>query len=350
MISTQEFKEQFYTLVDNAKNIVITSHMSPDDDSIASVLSVYQVIRIHRPDVKVAVMYTGKESIETTNRYQTFANFEKIKFVDDIANHLDGCDLLVMLDGGQYSRFSLLPEKLKEVTMKVCIDHHASSPDDFNLSYIQPSASSNAELVYQIFCREEHVDPKLAEIFLLGIIADTGNFSFVRPEQSEIFAIAKEIVEHAGISIDQLRSRYNQYSRKVFNVLQNLIKNTQFDEIINWPPFMYTFVDELFVEAGSYTESEVRSASSIFVSYYARSVEGYSWGFVITERGGEFKLSFRSLPQSVNVRDLVERMQIGGGHDRAAGGSFKKTDGYASVEACIEAIKDFMKNNKPLIS
>ena len=41
----KEFKEKFLSLVHNSEKILISSHISPDDDSISSVLNIYRIIK-----------------------------------------------------------------------------------------------------------------------------------------------------------------------------------------------------------------------------------------------------------------------------------------------------------------
>ena len=347
----ENFRKSFFELIDVSSSIIITSHISPDDDSIASVLSMYDVVTKYKSDVQVRIVYTAEKSNEVVGRYGTFQNFEQIEFVDDVANHLNSYDLLIMLDGAEYHRFSRIPEKLQQIKTSVVIDHHSSPPDNFTISYIDTNSSSNAENIYSIFYDTELPSKKVAEIFLLGILADTGTFRFLKPTQTKTFTVAKNLVEIIGISIDEFLSRYNQISTRAFMLLQEYIKNTVFDEIDGWPKFQYTFASEKYIRDNNFLDSEISSASSMYAAFYIRNIQEYSWGFTVNCRTtGDYNVSFRSLPKSVNVRDFAERMKIGGGHDRAAGGGFKKTDGYGSVSACVDAIKEFMRNNKPLIS
>jgi nanoRNase/pAp phosphatase (c-di-AMP/oligoRNAs hydrolase) len=52
----------------------------------------------------------------------------------------------------------------------------------------------------------------------------------------------------------------------------------------------------------------------------------------------------------VNVRDLAERMGIGGGHDRSAGSAIKKVDKDIESQQAIDTIIEWMKTNKPLLN
>ncbi|HSE56503.1 MAG TPA: DHH family phosphoesterase [Candidatus Paceibacterota bacterium] len=340
--SFEQFRNDFFQLVSESTSVVITAHFSPDDDSIASVLMLYAILTEKFPEKSVRIIYTG----EPVTRYAVFAGFEKIKFVDDVANHLEGVDVLVMLDGSQQHRFSKFPEKLVAVPKTVAIDHHAGVPSTFTLSLVVPKSSSNAELIYHTFLTGDPISKSMAELILLGIIGDTGGLAHVPADQSSVFSIVKELIEIVGVSIGEFRSRYSTLPQRVFALLQEFVHNTTYIHVPRWPDAQYTFVKRSVAEMGSYSDEEMSAASHVYLSYYLPRITGYNWGFVISPRSdGECRMSSRSLPKSVNVRVLHERLGIGSGHDRAAGGAFKESD----PEECIKKVLEWMKQNEPAI-
>lgn len=341
-MTISEFREQLFALIEKAQTVVITSHISPDDDSIGSVLSVYTILTETYPQKNIRILYTGEE----VRRYQVFHNFEKIEWMDDIANHLDGVDALIMLDASQYARFTKFPEKLQSVSNRVAIDHHASQPDEFTLLIHKKEFSSNCELIYRALIERKQLTKVMAEYILLGVTGDTGTFRYVQPDQSTVFVLGKELVELVGMSIDEFRARFSGTPIRVIPLLQELVKNAVYTTIEGWPPVQYTHIDREILTNGNYTDEDMSSASHIYIGQYLPKVEGYGWGFIITPRtDGTCRMSGRSLPSSVNVRDFHERLGIGSGHDRASGGFFTE----AKPRDCITKVLDWMKGNKPLI-
>lgn len=334
-----DFKSEFFDLVGKANSIVITSHTSPDEDSIGSLLSLFQIIKQKYPQKKLRIVQTG-EKIE---RYSYFPDYNSIEFVQDLANSLDNMDLLIVADGGGFGRFSKEPEKLKSLAkLTICIDHHSSPPDTFTLSTIDPSVTSTAELIYRIFHEDIEITQPIAESLLLGILGDTGYFGYVKLSQIEIFDICKKLIQIANKELQTFRSGYDTISPKVYEILQKIISNSKFMEISGWPKFLYSYFER---KAGS--DNDITDAGMAFVSIYLRYISGYTWGFIISSRSdGTCGISLRSLPGSVMVRDIVEKMKIGGGHDRAAGGTFKQAD----PKICVEKILNWMKENKPVLS
>lgn len=338
----QEFREQFFHLAQNASTIVITSHMSPDDDSIGSVLLMYVALTEKFPEKNIRIIYTGRKA----ERYNIFYNVDKIEWVDDVANDIDGVDMLITLDASNMARFSKQPEKLAAIPIRVGLDHHPSEPDGYSLLLHDKHFSSNAELVYRVFFEDQPLTKEVAELVLLGVLGDTGGFAYVKPHQSEVFTLAKKLIDTVGMPIDQFRSRYMAIPLRIIPLLQELVQHTAYETIAGWPPMQYAYIARETMQRGDYTDEDMSAASHIYMSQYLPRIEGYGWGIVVTPRtDGGCRQSGRSLPTSVNVRDLHERLGVGSGHDRAAGGAFAESD----PKACIAKVLAFMQSEQPLI-
>lgn len=335
--------EDFYNLVAESKSVVITAHMSPDGDSISSVLSVYTILTTKYSDKDIKIIYTGTGKQE----FSFLKNYDRIEWVDDIGNHVADADLLIVLDVNNLNRVSKNPEKLSAIKNTICIDHHASVPDSFTLSFIDPNISSNSEMVYRTLGAEQYLTEDLAQIFLLGIITDTGNFSHIKPSQVGAFDVAKKLVEIGKINIGSFNTKFAGIPKKVLPLVQVLVRNINFKEVEGWPDIQTSFIDRETFEQGAYTDEDMSTASHIHMGQYVTRIGGYSWGLVFTPRSdGTTRVSGRSLPESVNIRDMFERIQIGGGHDRASGGSIKES----KTEDAIAQILDWMHSNKPNIN
>ncbi|MCX6752804.1 MAG: DHH family phosphoesterase [Candidatus Nomurabacteria bacterium] len=346
MNKKEQYNKDFFEIFNNAKNIVITSHIGPDDDSIASVLSMYEILSQKNTDKNIKIFYTGPK----IERYNIFRNFEKINFVNDMSENLTDVDLLIVLDGSQYARFSKFPELLKNVPKTITLDHHAGTPDEFSFSIIDSTMTSTAQLIYTIFENDFNLTKELAEIFLLGILADTGNFNYIKPHQSEIFIIVKRLVEVGEIYIDSFKSKYNSISANTFEIIKEFIKNTNYKTIPGWPPFQYSFVNEKFLTENKFNDEERTAGSHIYMGQYLRNISGYGWGFVVSIReNGSIRLSARSLPGVTNVRLLFERTNLGSGHDLASGGIMKAED-FQDVKKAIDWLLDWMSKNPPLLN
>jgi nanoRNase/pAp phosphatase (c-di-AMP/oligoRNAs hydrolase) len=307
----------------------------------------YWLITEKFPDKKVEVVYTGDPE---DGRYASFANFEKIKFVPDLTEVLFEFEGLIMLDGGEWGRFTNKSEVARTYAGKtICIDHHGSVPDKFDLMQVEPSTASCSELVYRLVPDKEALNVELARIFLLGILGDTGNFSYLDPSQIEALEIGKKLILKVGKSVQEFTSAYAAIPKSRFDILKELMKNTQYiDDVSGWPPFQISTLDREYVSGHQYADSEISEASHIYMDNFLRWIKGYEWGIMITPRAdGTYSLSLRSLPGSVNVRRVVERMGVGGGHDRAAGATIRSnSDGIpVKLDQAKDALISWLNNN-----
>lgn len=338
-----EFTKQFFELIAAAKRVVVTGHMNPDEDAVASILAINEVIQQKVPGKEVRLLLCG----EPATAYKNFKGFEKIEFVPDIVDAIQPDDTLVVVDGSQLYRFSRQPEKLAALKTRICIDHHASPVEEFALSIVAPSYPAATAVIYKLFASDITIDKPLAEIFLLGIFGDTGTLAYLKPNQLETLPIVKSLLEIAQVEIQEFLARFQTVSQREFAVFMEFCKNTKFGSAPGWPNFQYSYLTEDFVKQGGYTDLELTKGSAHYKDGFLRTVENHPWGFMVRATPkGIVAISGRSLPGSVNVRDVMERMQLGGGHDRAAGGEVKAS----TTEAVVNQILDWIQHNKPTLS
>lgn len=341
----QSFKQRFDTLIADKKSIMIVSHKGPDDDSIASMLGVYRYIRSTYPEKQVDV-FTFSVPEE---RWGAFEDFNVIQFVTADSYDFSRYDFLIGVDACQFSRFHPDPSFFTSFTgQSVCIDHHKNDPDAFTASLVLGDYSSNAELVHNIFYADNEIDAISAEILLLGILGDTGNFRFIDSKQSDVFLVAKRLVDASGINIQAFMSRYNTYPERTFTTIKYIVENTEIVEMPGWPRLIYSYVDREYIQKNKLDDGEVSAATHIFIAQYGMSLTECSWGMVFSPRSdGSVSVSMRSRPGSVNVRKIGQLTGLGGGHDRAAGLKFIKEGYVYDSPECVEWVMQWLKEHEP---
>ena len=254
--ASKDFKKKFDSIVKDSKKIMITSHMGPDDDSISSVLSTYIYLQkyLKVPSRNIKMMYSGKK----LDRWSYFFNFEKIKFVGDIEKYSKEFDLIICLDGGGWKRFSK-SEKMKSYEGNtVCIDHHPTVEGEFSLHLVDGASPACAVLLYELFFeKEKNLSKELCEILMLGIIGDTGSFTYIRPEDSKTLNIAARLVKEGEIKIEALKSKYDTINSNSFKVLAHAMSNSEIISTKNWPDFMCSYIRRSFVKNNNLTYDEV---------------------------------------------------------------------------------------------
>ena len=339
-----EFQQDFKEKSLSANSIIISSHTSPDDDSISSVLGVHyyltEILKIDKS--KIRIIYTG----EKVNTWEYFKRFSEVEFVDDIYKHIGEDALIIFTDGSGWKRFSRNDEIKNLNNYVVCIDHHPTPEDRFDLHLVATQYPAAAEMVYRLFFEQETLDKEICEIILMGILGDTGNFRYIKPNQSTTLSIAERLIKDGEINVETLQNQYRSISVTVYKSLQELMKNSTIEKLDNWPDFLVSYITAEYIKENNLTDMNVSEASGLFTTYL-KSIKGVNWGFIVTPRmlDGACRISLRSIPNSVSVRDMMERMRLGGGHDRASGGKILTAD---PIEA-IKIIKQWMSQNTPVI-
>ena len=339
----QAFRNQFFMLLYESKRVLVTSHIKPDDDSIASVLVMAHLLSTQFPQLTVDLLYTG----EPYDRWLSFAEYKRIQFVSDIADSITSYDTAIFLDGGTYGRFSRQPDALRQSAIKtVCIDQHASPSDNFDLAWIKPAAATTAHL-YDLFFKDnmQAVSPELAKILLMGITGDTGHFQFVRPEETQVIEASAMLIQRVGKSISELEESYDTHSADAFALVQAFVAQSKVVEVSGWPPYMTSFISREIADL--YAQSDIEVASAIYISHFGRFLRQAPWGVVLYPTdGGNVAISLRSRHNGgVLVRRIAERMGIGGGHDLAAGGMFQSQGTPLNPEDCLAEIAVWLAQN-----
>lgn len=351
----KNFRTEFNGFVkSHTDRIVITSHISPDDDAISSVLSIYYYLSkyLEIPEERIKIIISGPNE----PRWAYFKNFEKIEFVEDIYSSLTAKDLIIVLDTKELDRISNFPEKIHNLKLKsVCIDHHNSELKEGTtyyqiLSYPEITYTSNAEAIYWTLFHtfKAKLSKEICEILLLGIYGDTGSFTFIRGEKdTSSFIAAKNLIETGKIEVDSLKSKYSKLKLESVKVLGILLHNLSKQKVEEWPPFAVSFIEE--GESEKFTDEEYSNGVGIF-KRYLNTIETLEWGFYLRYNRQEkaWGISFRSEQGSVNVRKIAEHFG-GGGHDQAAGGKLEVVKGK-KAEYYIDQILEYLKNNKPTLT
>ena len=331
------FLVHFKRKLNEAKKVIITCHKDPDDDAIASMLAIYEYVT-QNSDVKTEMKVTGLKKRE---RWNIFKHYEHVEFVSDLYDELSDEDLLILLDGSKWYRFSNKEEMSNFEGDTICIDHHPVQGNSFKLSLIAPQYTSTAEIIYRVFFQKTEINQDLAEIILMGIIGDTGTFNYLNEKTANTLSIAEYLIKAAKIDIQQFKASYSNYDKRSYELLKEYYKRSKIKKIEEWPEFMYSSLTQKIVEEN---EKEIVSEANDLFRYYLTNLKGVSWGFVVIPSGRGSKISLRSIPGSVNVRELAEDMGIGGGHDNASGGFIEKEPAEA-----IKTILSHLKKNEPNI-
>jgi phosphoesterase RecJ-like protein len=155
-------------LLREGRSFVITSHVNPDGDSVASQCA-----------LRLALRALGKRA-DVVNSHPVPRVY---RFLPGTASFRSapprswrGRDALIALDCGDARRASGLLQPRPPVPV-VNIDHHASNPGYGDLNWVDARASSTAEIVHDLIAGlGVRVDGAIAGALYAGVLTDTGSF------------------------------------------------------------------------------------------------------------------------------------------------------------------------------
>lgn len=324
-------------LIEDSEKILITSHISPDGDSVSSSLLLYAILRLNYPDKSVQV------SMEEEPFGLSFLdNYKDIKF-QPLQTALDafGPDLVIILDSNSLSRITRSADKLQpyfdEHNFKVAIiDHHENSTSlqtDFHYNESSPAVTFD---IYDIFIdRLGFKKPSgYAQTTLTGIYTDTGGFVHRNSNFKKVFDTVPKLIED-GADLEALVVSLSKISERGIAVLAELFSNLEYRH-----DFAYTFIsDETTTEDN---HEALVEASNAFRNNYLRSIEGRPWGFIVQRdvmvESGIYSVSMRAQTDTVDVSKIAQALG-GGGHKPAAGAKFKASNAGEAVRLVLDAIE-----------
>lgn len=173
------------------KSVAIAGHVRPDGDCTGSCLAVYSYIRENFPEIEVAVYL---ESVNPSFALLYGAEDIKTDYSEDRQY-----DIFLSLDASDKERLGAALRYFETAGRKICIDHHITNPGFADENYIDPKASSTAELVFSTM-EEEKISQNTAEALYMGIIHDTGIFQYSNTTQKTMEIAGKLISKGINFS------------------------------------------------------------------------------------------------------------------------------------------------------
>ena len=323
-------------MLENPCRVVILSHTNPDGDAIGSSLAWAEVLKRHDHEVtciipnKYPYYLDFMPGIEGMLIYKNEEQRAKTAVKD--------ADIIFCLDFHTMTRLDGLGDIIdsNQHAKRILIDHHLDPSEDFDLMLSYPKASSTCYLVARIvesMYDTASITPTMAENLFVGMMTDTGNFSFssVTPDLFRIVSV----LAATGISIPTIHINvYNSFTES---------RARLFGYVINRK--MRIFHNGTVAHM-SLTEEEMRrfwfqqGDSEGFVNY-PLTIKKMKMSAMFTEHTDFIRVSLRSRG-NIDVNLFAQRYFNGGGHKNAAGGKSFMTmeETIKHYERCV---KEFAK-------
>lgn len=305
--------KQIESAILSASHIVITSHKSPDGDSVGSSLGLLYFIE-----------KLGKKAVvchpDGAPDFLQWINTSPILLMttqpDAVKEQFEKADLIFCLDYNATDRIGDMQALLEAATCKkIMIDHHLNPQDFAFITVSETEVSSTAQLIVELIEQSGNgnlLDEKIGTPLYLGILTDTGSFRFssVQPRTHELLAKllaggVKHHLVHENLNDNNTASRLR---------LQGFAMSEKLEVLEDYQVAIISLTQEE-LNKYHYEKGDTDSLANL-----ALSIKGMKAAMMFSERDGIIKISFRSKGKENPVNVLAAEHFNGGGHANASGG------------------------------
>ena len=298
-------------------NYLILTHRRPDGDTLGCAGALAQ-----------SLLEQGKTAYilfnpEVTPRYARFVE-------DHFAPEAWVPDHIITIDTASYDLFPKNGEEYID-NITLCIDHHPSNTYYAEYTYIDSTAASCGEIIYNlIVAMGGSINVKIAERLYVALSTDTGCFAFANTTANTLRTAA--LLIEAGAS-------YRELNKELFRT--RTLGRIKIEGMIFSGLEFYcdgavaiSSISRKMIEASNATEDDLDDIASI-----PGSVQGVHVGVTIRELTSESdcKVSIRT-GALVNAHSVCAHFG-GGGHPMAAGFSMEKSIAEIKAEL-LEVLKE----------
>lgn len=282
--------------IEQRHRFVLTSHARPDGDAIGSVLACGEILRAMGKEAEI-VLYDPVPRI-----YEQLPFAECVKQAERVNGNFEAA-ILLECDSVQRTRLEGLDRHFL-----ISIDHHHSGKRFAHVNWIDPHATSTAEMVYRLG-REAgvRITPKMATCLYTGLMTDTGSFMF-QGTNEHTFSLARELVLAGADPVACARNIYFAHSTAKMRLLGAALSNLHREGSLAW----------IWVTRDQMDRACAKEEDTEGIVNYALSIQDVEVAAFFREMpNGNYRVSLRS-KGALNVAEVAERFG-GGGHECASG-------------------------------
>ena len=301
---------------------LITTHEGPDGDALGSMLALNEILTQLGKD---SVMFMAAKEFPLPVEYR-FLPLEEV-FHEPPADVADR--VVVFVDCGNIDRMPAEWVRQNE-TYILNIDHHHDNTRFGSVNLVDTAACSSATIIFGLAkALGAELSPRIAMALYVGLVTDTGRFSY-QNTNPRTHRIAAELIDAGAQVNDVYRRLYERVPDEKLRLISRALAGVERHADDSLAITYITTED--YRAAGA---SEVLTEGIID---FIRSLEGAAIAAVVRDQldGGrkQRKVSLRSNDGEVDV-SAIARKHGGGGHARAAG--FSTDLGYEEIVALLGA-------------
>ena len=305
---------RFNTLLAMPSNIIVVSHSNPDGDALGSALAVYHLLAAAGKNVKAILPNAFPDFLAWLPAANDVLIFDTQP--DSCTQIIENADLIICVDFNSLSRVAAMEAPLRASSAtKILVDHHLQPEASFDLCFSFVPVSSTSELLFHLFSAlnlDKYFNLELAECLYVGIMTDTGSFSY-SCSWVETFLVTARLME-LGIQPDKIhRLVYDTYSESRMRLMGHCLS----DRLVVLPEFKTAYI---YLSKEDLVKFHYQVGDTEGLVNFALAIKGIVLAAFFTEYDGYIRVSLRS-KGNFSVNEFARKHLDGGGHMNAAGGN-----------------------------
>ena len=310
-------KRQIIDTIKANETIIIHRHVRPDPDAYGSQQGLKEIILANYPEKKVYAV--GEHDVSLSFMAQP----------DQIADDVYENALVIVTDTANTERVD--DQRYTKGKMVIKIDHHPNDDAYGDLLWVDTTASSCSEMIYELYEEGKEVaDWKLsdaaARLLFAGIVGDTGRFQFPSTT-SKTFKVAADLITY-DFNRNEIFDGMYEMEQKLLNLQGYIYQNFVMDE---YGAAYVKLSKELLAQYET-----VPSEASLLVGCLG-SVKGICSWVVFIEEEDQIRVRLRSKGPIINT--LAKEFN-GGGHPLASGATAYS---WEEADAVISRLQEICK-------
>lgn len=326
--------KQIYTTILAAKSIVLIPHKNPDGDALGSSTAFAEWLSTLQKSFSLFC------KTNASYKFSYLPHFEKIS--SDKSIWENPIDVVVVFDSGDIVYAGVQEEisKLKDNTVIINIDHHATNIFFGNFNFVDATASSTSEMIHRFFSINNiSINKSMSTSLMTGFITDTDNFTNAATSGPAISAVGNLLKK--GNQLVPIQDRvYKNISMPGLKVWGKMLERLEYNKEL---AVVYSYIlEQDIVESG--VEEKEREGFFTLMNNYMNNIEEGKMKFLLKETGSNlWRGSFRTTRDDVDVSKYAKIIDNnGGGHKKAAGFQVSGT-----LEKSLQNIFDAIKSTNP---
>ncbi|AEV95012.1 DHH family phosphoesterase [Pediococcus claussenii] len=314
-----DIQEEIFNQIKKYNRIVIHRHQRPDPDAIGSQMGLATILRNSFPHKQIKAV--GKQ----------IDGLSWLGSMDQIDNDFFDDALVIVVDTANQPRVD--DRRYINGSEMVKIDHHPNDDSFGDLVWVEESASSSSELIYDFYDRfsdQLTFDKEAARLLYAGIVGDTGRFLYPDTSAHTHEVVAKMM--QTGFDVVGVNQTLDSISEPVARLSAYVYENLNIEK--NGAAHIVLTNDIL-------EKFELKDAGTAgIVSLPGRIENVKCWAIFVEQQDHSYRVRLRSKGPVINE---LAKKHDGGGHPLASGA---KAANQAEIDEIILQLSEIANRNE----